>query len=108
MQDRYIIRLREDRFVVFDRANQRNVCFRDTIPEARHVARSLNALGALTVEEKAESIADALDQLAIEIAKDKERYDDVAAVLSCHVIDCFNSGASTESKARLYDIIRGA
>lgn len=61
----------------------------------------------LTTEEKAQRMHDALDQLAGEIAADAV-YDAPTAIIAFNAIDRFNSEASEQSKARLYDIIKGA
>lgn len=61
----------------------------------------------LTTEQKAERVYDALDQLSAEIAADAA-YDAPTAVLAFNAIDRFNREASSESKARLYDIIKEA
>lgn len=61
----------------------------------------------LTTEEKAQRMHDALDQLAGEIAADAV-YDAPTAIVAFNAIDKFNREASPESKARLYDLIKGA
>ena len=60
----------------------------------------------LTTEEKAQRMFDALDQLAAKISGD-ERYDDATALITCSALDTFNREASPESKARLYDLLKG-
>lgn len=60
----------------------------------------------LTTEEKAQRMYDALDQLAGEIAADAV-LDAPTAIVAFNAIDKFNREASAESKARLYDIIKG-
>ena len=61
----------------------------------------------LTTEQKAERVYDALDQLAGEIAADAV-LDAPTAVAAFNAIDRFNREASPESKARLYDLLKGA
>lgn len=107
MQPRYTVRLRDDRFQIFDRLKQQPVCFRDTLPEARHAERTLNDQCVLTLATKAQRMHDALDQLAGEIANSAV-YDAPTAVLAFNAIDTFNREASVFSKARFYDIIKGA
>ena len=60
----------------------------------------------LTTEQKAQRVHDALDQLAGEIAADAV-YDAPTAILAINAIDRFNREASHESKARLYDLLKG-
>lgn len=60
----------------------------------------------LTTEQKAQRVHDALDQLAGEIAADAV-IDAPTAVLAFNAIDRFNREASPESKARLYDLLKG-
>lgn len=60
----------------------------------------------LTTEQKARRVERALDQLAGEIAADAV-IDAPTAVLAFNAIDRFNLDASPESKARLYDLLKG-
>lgn len=55
---------------------------------------------------KAAQIDAALKQLAYEIAEDTATYDTPTAVLVMNVIDRFVSTAPTESKERLFDILK--
>ena len=60
----------------------------------------------MTTEQKAQRVYDALQQLAAEIAGDMT-YDHPTALIAIGAIDQFNTEASPESKARLYDILKG-
>lgn len=60
----------------------------------------------MTTEQKARRVERALDQLAGEIAADAV-LDAPTAVLAFNAIDRFNREASPESKARLYDLLKG-
>ena len=55
---------------------------------------------------KAAQIDAALKQLAYEIAEDTATYDTLTAALVMHVIDRFIIDAPTESKERLFDILK--
>jgi hypothetical protein len=55
---------------------------------------------------KAAQIDAALKQLAYEIAEDRATYDTPTAVLVMNVIDRFVRDAPTESKERLFDILK--
>lgn len=60
----------------------------------------------LTTEQKADIVDNALDQLVGEIAADAA-YDAHTAVRAFNAIDQYSREASEQSKARLYDIIKG-
>ena len=55
---------------------------------------------------KAAQIDAAFKQLAYEIAEDTATYDTLTAALVMHVIDRFIIDAPTESKERLFDILK--
>jgi hypothetical protein len=55
---------------------------------------------------KAAQIDAAFKQLAYEIAGDTATYDTLTAVLTMNVIDRFINDAPTESKERLFDILK--
>ena len=62
----------------------------------------------MNIEYKAEHIDQALKQLAAEIAGDIKTYDTPTALLAVSAIDSFLRNAPAESKARLFDIVKGA